>query len=46
MNNFDDSRLLEALAKQKSEPIRAYVVESDITQSQTVQRRLEQLSTL
>jgi hypothetical protein len=46
MNNFDDSRLLEALAKQKMEPIRAYVVESDITSSQAVQRRLEQLSTL
>lgn len=43
-NNFDDSRLLEALSKQKSEPIRAYVVESDITDKQQVTRRLERLS--
>ena len=43
-NNFDDSRLLEALAKQRSEPIRAYVVESDITNKQTIARRLDQLS--
>lgn len=46
VNNFDDSRIVEALAKQKKEPIRAFVVESDITQSQQVQKRLEQLSTI
>ena len=39
-----DSRLVEAIAKQKSEPIRAYVVEQDITRSQTINRRLEQLA--
>jgi hypothetical protein len=39
-----DSRLVEALAKQKSEPIRAYVVEQDITRAQTINRRLEQLA--
>lgn len=39
-----DSRLVEALAKQKSEPIRAYVVEQDITKAQTINRRLEQLA--
>jgi hypothetical protein len=43
-NSFDDSRLLEALAKQKSEPIRAYVLEGDITAKQNVTKRLEQLS--
>lgn len=46
MNNFDDSRIVEALAKQKQTPIRAYVVESDITSKQTITRRLEQLSQL
>ena len=44
MNNFDDSRIVEAIARQRKEPIRAYVVESDITQKQTVTKRLEQLS--
>jgi len=44
MNNFDDSRLIEAIAKQRNMPLRAYVVEQDITNSQTVQRRLEQLA--
>ena len=43
-NNFDDSRIVEAIAKQRSEPIRAYVVEQDITSKQGVTRRLEQLS--
>jgi len=41
---FDDSRILEALAKQRQEPIRAYVLEGDITSSQNVQRKLEQIS--
>jgi hypothetical protein len=44
MNNFDDSRIVEAIARQRKEPIRAYVVESDITGKQTVTKRLEQLS--
>ena len=39
-----DSRLVEALAKQSSEPIRAYVVESDISKAQAVNKRLEQLA--
>ena len=43
-NNFDDSRIVEAISKQRSEPIRAYVVEQDITSKQGVTRRLEQLS--
>jgi hypothetical protein len=44
VNNFDDSRIVEAIAKQKSEPLRAYVLEQDITEKQQVQARLEQLS--
>lgn len=43
-NNFDDSRILEALSKQRNEPIRAYVVESEITNKQGITKRLEQLS--
>jgi hypothetical protein len=39
-----DSRLVEALAKQNSEPIRAYVVESDISKAQAINKRLEQLA--
>jgi hypothetical protein len=41
---YDDSRLIEAIAKQRNTPIRAYVVESDITAKQQVARRLEKLS--
>jgi hypothetical protein len=44
INNFDDSRIVEAIATQRREPIRAYVVESDITSKQNIQRRLELLS--
>ena len=44
VNNFDDSRIVEALAKQRKEPLRAYVVEQDITNAQQVNRRLESLS--
>ena len=39
-----DSRLVEAIAKQKTEPIRAYVLEQDISRSQAINRRLEQLA--
>jgi hypothetical protein len=44
IGNAMDSRLIEVLAKQKQEPIRAYVLESDITKSQTINRKLEQLA--
>ena len=44
VNNFDDSRIVEAIARQRTEPLRAYVLEQDITQKQQVQARLEQLS--
>jgi regulator of sigma D len=46
VSNFDDSRIVEAIAKQRMEPIRAYVVESDITRKQEITRRLELLSQL
>jgi hypothetical protein len=42
--NFDDSRIVEAIARQRNEPLRAYVLESDITEKQAVTKRLEQLS--
>jgi hypothetical protein len=41
---FDDSRIVEAIAKQRNTPIRAYVVESDITAKQETARRIEKLS--
>jgi hypothetical protein len=41
---YDDSRIIEAIAKQRNTPIRAYVVESDITAKQETARRLEKLS--
>jgi hypothetical protein len=46
INNVLDSRLVEILAKGRQEPIRAYVFESDITNAQTINRKLEQLTTL
>lgn len=39
-----EERLLEAIAKTKREPIRAYVLEQDITKSQSINKRLETLS--
>lgn len=44
MANLDDSRIVEAIATQRREPIRAYVVQSEITSSQNIQKRLELLS--
>jgi hypothetical protein len=42
---YDDSRLIEALNRVNTDtPIRAYVVERDITRSQEVNKRLSQLS--
>ena len=41
---LDDSRIVEAIAKQRNTPIRAYVVESDITAKQETARQLERLS--
>ena len=39
-----DSRMAEVLASTRNEPIRAYVLEQDITKSQAVNRRLEELA--
>lgn len=39
-----DSRLIEVLAKDRQTPIRAYVVEQDITEAQQINRKLEQLA--
>lgn len=44
VNNFDDSRIVEALAKQNKQPIRAYVLGSEITQEQAISKRLDDLS--
>lgn len=46
VNNFDDSRIVEALAKQNQKPIRAYVLESEITNDQQISKRLDDLSKL
>jgi hypothetical protein len=43
-NNFDDSRIVEAIAKQQQKPIRAYVLGSEITNEQAISRRLDDLS--
>ena len=44
VNNFDDSRIVEALAKQQQKPIRAYVLGSEITNEQMIAKRLDDLS--
>jgi hypothetical protein len=44
INSAMDSRLIEVLASQKQAPIRAYVLETDITKSQAINRRLEALA--
>ena len=41
---FDDTRLIEAISRQNRNPIKAYVLEQDITRSQGVNKRLQQLS--
>ena len=43
-SSFDDTRLVEAITKQNRDPIKAYVLEQDITRSQSVNKRLQQLS--
>ena len=43
-SSFDDTRLIEAITKQNRDPIKAYVLEQDITRSQSVNKRLQQLS--
>lgn len=45
-NNFDDTRIVEELAKQNQKPIRAYVLGSEITNEQQLSKRLDDLSKL
>ena len=42
--SFDDTRLIEAISKQNRTPIKAYVLEQEISRSQSVNKRLQQLS--
>jgi hypothetical protein len=44
VNNFDDSRIVEAIASQKQKPLRAYVLQSEITREQAISQRLDDLS--
>ena len=44
VNNFDDSRIVEAIASQKQKPLRAYVLQSEITNEQAISKRLDDLS--
>ncbi len=43
-SSFDDTRLVEAITKQNRTPIKAYVLEQDISRSQSINKRLQQLS--
>ena len=45
-NSLMEERLLQAIAKTKNEPIRAYVLSSEITNSQAINRKLDELSTI
>jgi hypothetical protein len=45
-NSLSEERLVQAIAKSRQEPIRAYVMNSEITNGQAINRRLEQLSTI
>ena len=45
-NSLMEERLVQAMAKMKNEPIRAYVLSSEITNSQAINKRLEELSTI
>lgn len=44
VNNFDDSRIVEAIASQRQKPLRAYVLQSEITNEQALSKRLDDLS--
>ena len=45
-NSLMEERLLQAIAKTKNEPIRAYVMSSEITKSQAINKKLDALSTI
>ena len=44
VNNFDDTRIVEAIASQRQKPLRAYVLQSEITNEQAISKRLDDLS--
>lgn len=41
-----EERIIQAIARQRQEPIRAYVLGQEITNSQAINKRLDELSTL
>jgi len=45
-NSLMEERLMQAIAKQRQEPIRAYVLSSEIQNAQAINKRLSELSTL
>jgi hypothetical protein len=45
-NGLMEERLLQAIAKTNNQPIRAYVLNSEITSGQAINRRLSELATL
>jgi len=45
-NSLSEERLIQAIAKTKQEPIRAYVMNSEITSGQAINRRLDELATI
>lgn len=45
-NSLSEERLVQAIAKSRQEPIRAYVMNSEITKGQAINKRLEELSTI
>jgi hypothetical protein len=45
-NGLMEDRLLQAIAKSNNQPIRAYVLNSEITSGQAINRRLSELATL
>jgi len=44
VNSFDDTRIVEAIASQRQKPLRAYVLQSEITNEQALSKRLDDLS--
>jgi hypothetical protein len=45
-NGLMEERLLQAIAKSSTEPIRAYVLNSEITSGQAINRRLSELASI
>ena len=45
-NGLMEERLMQAIAKTRNEPIRAYVLNSEITNGQAINKRLSELASL